>query len=74
MLGLQAYVKPGTMCYERYLLQADRYDVAVIRLNRQVDYAPHISPICLPPKVDFHFSADDGDIVEPCKRFDEILH
>ena len=62
------------MCYERYLLQADRYDVAVIRLNRQVDYAPHISPICLPPKVDFHFSADDGDIVEPCERFAEMLH
>ncbi len=27
-----------------------RYDVAVVRLNRRVDMAPHISPICLPPK------------------------
>ena len=25
--------------------------MAVIKLNRRVDYAPHISPICLPPKV-----------------------
>ena len=60
---------PKTMCWLRYLLQADRYDVAVIRLNRQVDYAPHISPICLPPKVDCDFT-DADDIVEPCERFD----
>ena len=39
--------------------------MAVIRLNRQVDYAPHISPICLPPKVDFDFT-DADDIVELC--------
>jgi len=36
--------------YFRFTPQADRFDVAVIRLNRPVDYAPHISPICLPPK------------------------
>ena len=36
--------------YFKFTPQADRYDVAVIRLNRRVDYAPHISPICLPPK------------------------
>ena len=24
--------------------------MAVVRLNRRVDMAPHISPICLPPK------------------------
>ena len=47
--------------------------MAVIRLNRQVDYAPHISPICLPPKVGFHFG-DVDDIVEPCEHFDEMLH
>ena len=28
----------------------NRFDVAVVRLNRRVDMAPHISPICLPPK------------------------
>lgn len=27
---------------------ADRYDVAVLRLDRPVQYAPHIAPICLP--------------------------
>ena len=27
---------------------ADRYDVAVLRLDRPVRYAPHIAPICLP--------------------------
>merc|ERR1711874_42226 len=27
---------------------ADRYDVAVLRLDRTVRYAPHIAPICLP--------------------------
>lgn len=36
--------------YFKFTPQADRYDVAVIRLNRRVDFAPHISPICLPPK------------------------
>ena len=36
--------------YFKFTPQADRYDVAVIRLNRRVDLAPHISPICLPPK------------------------
>jgi hypothetical protein len=34
----------------KFTPQADRYDVAVVRLNRPVDFAPHISPICLPPK------------------------
>lgn len=39
----------------KFTPQADRYDVAVVRLNRPVDYAPHISPICLPPKnMDMH--------------------
>lgn len=27
---------------------ADRFDVAVLRLDRPVQYAPHIAPICLP--------------------------
>ena len=27
---------------------ADRFDVAVLRLERPVRYAPHIAPICLP--------------------------
>ncbi|XP_043235845.1 uncharacterized protein LOC122388654 [Amphibalanus amphitrite] len=30
--------------------QADRYDVAVLTLDRPVPYAPHIQPICLPEK------------------------
>lgn len=30
--------------------QADRYDVAVLRLSRKVRYEPHILPICLPAK------------------------
>ena len=40
-------------CCERIgviLVFSRRYDVAVVRLNRRVDMAPHISPICLPPK------------------------
>eukprot|EP00095_Tigriopus_kingsejongensis_P010938 maker-scaffold1367_size45391-snap-gene-0.7 protein:Tk10938 transcript:maker-scaffold1367_size45391-snap-gene-0.7-mRNA-1 annotation:"serine proteinase stubble-like" len=36
--------------YFKFTPQADRYDVAVVRLNRRVELAPHISPICLPPK------------------------
>ncbi|XP_059080108.1 coagulation factor IX-like isoform X2 [Tigriopus californicus] len=41
--------------YFKFTPQADRYDVAVVRLNRRVDLAPHISPICLPPKeLDMH--------------------
>jgi hypothetical protein len=31
-------------------LQADRYDVAVIKLDRKVNYLPHIRPICLPDR------------------------
>jgi len=45
--------------YFKFTPQADRYDVAVIKLNRQVDYAPHISPICLPPK-DMHMQGHYG--------------
>ena len=41
--------------YFKFTPQADRYDVAVVRLNRRVDFAPHISPLCLPPKsMDMH--------------------
>ena len=41
--------------YFKFTPQADRFDVAVVRLNRRVDFAPHISPICLPPKnMDMH--------------------
>ncbi|XP_037082479.1 uncharacterized protein LOC119103133 [Pollicipes pollicipes] len=32
--------------------QADRYDVAVLTLDRPVPYVPHIQPICLPEKGD----------------------
>jgi len=45
--------------YFKFTPQADRYDVAVIRLNRRVDFAPHISPICLPPK-DMHLVGHYG--------------
>lgn len=45
--------------YFKFTPQADRYDVAVIRLNRQVEFAPHISPICLPPK-DMHLMGHYG--------------
>merc|ERR1719244_1229012 len=45
--------------YFKFTPQADRYDVAVIRLNRNVDFAPHISPICLPPK-DMHLMGHYG--------------
>jgi len=45
--------------YFKFTPQADRYDVAVVRLNRRVDFAPHISPICLPPK-DMHLVGHMG--------------
>ncbi|ODM91975.1 Serine proteinase stubble [Orchesella cincta] len=34
----------------KFTPQADRYDVAVLRLDRKVSYLPHIRPICLPDK------------------------
>ncbi|KAG1669931.1 Serine proteinase stubble [Nymphon striatum] len=34
----------------RFTPQADRYDVAVLILDRRVRYRPNIRPICLPPK------------------------
>lgn len=34
----------------KFTPQADRYDVAVIRLDVPVHYEPHIQPICLPDK------------------------
>lgn len=34
----------------RFTPQADRYDVAVLKLNRPVPYVPHIQPICIPDK------------------------
>ena len=36
--------------YFKFTPQADRYDVAVLRLDRPVHYMPHIAPICLPTK------------------------
>uniref|UniRef100_A0A8D8QZ95 Serine proteinase stubble n=4 Tax=Cacopsylla melanoneura TaxID=428564 RepID=A0A8D8QZ95_9HEMI len=36
--------------YFKFTPQADRYDVAVLRLDRPVQYMPHIAPICLPDK------------------------
>ncbi len=36
--------------YYRFSPQADRYDVAVLRLASPVVYEPHIIPICLPDK------------------------
>ncbi|XP_047355367.1 venom protease-like isoform X2 [Vespa velutina] len=36
--------------YFKFTPQADRFDVAVLRLDRPVHYMPHISPICLPEK------------------------
>ncbi|XP_026686873.1 serine proteinase stubble [Diaphorina citri] len=36
--------------YFKFTPQADRYDVAVLRLDRPVQYMPHIAPICLPEK------------------------
>lgn len=34
----------------RFTPQADRYDVAVLVLDRSVQYRENIMPICLPPK------------------------
>ncbi|XP_021208393.1 coagulation factor VII isoform X1 [Bombyx mori] len=34
----------------KFTPQADRFDVAVLTLDRNVQYMPHISPICLPER------------------------
>ncbi|XP_076052611.1 uncharacterized protein LOC143032025 [Oratosquilla oratoria] len=34
----------------KFTPQADRYDVAVIRLDHPVHFEPHVQPICLPEK------------------------
>nr|XP_022921224.1 uncharacterized protein LOC111429520 isoform X2 [Onthophagus taurus] len=34
----------------KFTPQADRFDVAVLRLDRTAQSLPHIAPICLPPK------------------------
>lgn len=36
--------------YFKFTPQADRFDVAVLRLDRPVQFMPHIAPICLPDK------------------------
>ncbi len=36
--------------YYHWKIQADRYDLAVLRLDAPVEYRPHILPICLPEK------------------------
>ncbi|XP_049846664.1 serine proteinase stubble isoform X4 [Schistocerca gregaria] len=36
--------------YFKFTPQADRFDVAVLRLDRPAPYLPHIAPICLPEK------------------------
>ena len=45
--------------YYRFTPQADRYDVAVIKLDRRVSFEPHISPICLPEKLE---AVPDGTV------------
>ena len=39
--------------YYQFTPQADRYDVAVLKLDRPVKYAPHIVPVCLPNKNEY---------------------
>ncbi|CAG0916052.1 unnamed protein product [Notodromas monacha] len=34
----------------KYTPQADRYDVAVLTLDRAVEFGPHMAPVCLPEK------------------------
>lgn len=34
----------------KFTPQADRFDVAVIKLDKPVHYQPHVQPICLPEK------------------------
>ncbi|CRK97952.1 CLUMA_CG011324, isoform A [Clunio marinus] len=36
--------------YFKFTPQADRFDVAVLQLERPVHFMPHIAPICLPEK------------------------
>ncbi len=36
--------------YYQFTPQADRFDVAVVVLDRPAVYQPHVSPICLPEK------------------------
>ncbi|EAA14866.4 AGAP008999-PA, partial [Anopheles gambiae str. PEST] len=36
--------------YFKFTPQADRFDVAVLTLERTVHFMPHIAPICLPEK------------------------
>ena len=33
----------------KFTPQADRYDVALLKLDRPATMMPHISPVCLPP-------------------------
>ena len=43
---LRIYMHP----FYEFTPQADRFDVAILKLSRPVLYEPHISPICLPDK------------------------
>ena len=45
----KVYIHP----YYQFTPQADRYDVAVLKLDRPVKYAPHILPVCLPEKNEY---------------------
>jgi transmembrane serine protease 6 len=48
--------------YYQFTPQADRYDVAVLRLSRPVRYEPHIGPVCLPYKNEY-VEEDTGAMV-----------
>uniref|UniRef100_A0A0K2UTX6 Peptidase S1 domain-containing protein n=1 Tax=Lepeophtheirus salmonis TaxID=72036 RepID=A0A0K2UTX6_LEPSM len=48
--------------YYRFTPQADRYDVALLRLNTRVNYQPHISPICLPLKNEVYKEGTIGTV------------
>lgn len=43
---LQIFMHP----FYEFTPQADRFDVAILKLSRPASYEPHIGPICLPEK------------------------
>lgn len=47
--------------YFKFTPQADRYDVAVLRLDRPAHNLPHVAPICLPAKGE-NFLGDVGNV------------
>jgi len=60
--------------HPKYNFYTYEYDLALVRLEQQLEFAPHISPICLPATDDL-LVGQNGTVTKSCaESMGEIFH